>query len=123
MNYSQNVNTYIRYFLFYLSFIKSYHWNTSVYENHIASDTLHTNLQKLVDRFIEVFIGETGRRNIMFKNNSYESEVNDEIMLDTTVGFKDWLRVLKLPNVLGNIRDEMIAEINIFLYLSKMAKS
>lgn len=42
--------------------IKTYHWQTTTYARHIASDSLHGKLSALVDQFVEVYLGERGKR-------------------------------------------------------------
>ena len=34
-----------------------YHWNTSSYSRHKASDDFNSKLLEIIDKFIEVFIG------------------------------------------------------------------
>lgn len=48
-------------FLELLNTIKIYHWSTLSYPTHKATDELHEKLSKLVDSFIEIYIGHCAR--------------------------------------------------------------
>lgn len=111
--------------------IKLFHWQTKSYAGHIASDTLYTTLQPLIDRFMEVLQGKVGRR--INAKGSLQIQVDQ---LRTNTEFEAYLRViiLKLSNeslqdMLGypsslenqsdllNIRDEIVANLNQTCYL------
>jgi hypothetical protein len=55
-------HTFITQLLCHLDQIKLYHWTTTRYARHIASDDLHGKLSKLVDLFVETYLGEQGTR-------------------------------------------------------------
>jgi len=103
-------------FLRILDIIKLYHWNTKVYSKHIATDELHKTLFKLVDSYVEKSFGENGRVNVQ-NNVSYQT-LSDKEFEREIIGFKEYLIKLKNPSTdLSNIRDEMLGEVNQFLYL------
>jgi DNA-binding ferritin-like protein len=49
-------------FLQMLNTVKLYHWKTSSYSQHKATDDLYDNLNKNIDSFVEVMLGKTGGR-------------------------------------------------------------
>lgn len=113
-------------FLEMLTTIKLYHWNTHSYSRHKATDELHEKLSSLVDQFVEVMQGK------MFSPNRIRS-INEEIhaitpnskekMVDKVLYYIEQLKNLdnifspKKDSDLLNIRDEMMAHLNQFLYL------
>ena len=46
-------------FLYILNTIKLFHWKTTSYALHKATDDLHGKLSGLVDSFVEVMLGKT----------------------------------------------------------------
>ena len=114
-------------FLFQLqNNIKLYHWQTTSYSRHIASDNLHTRLLLLTDQFIESYSGKYGkisRGNFQLDISSY-NDTNIEIILEKAS--KQLQNINQLCNItskdtdLLNIRDEMLQEINKTLYLFQL---
>ena len=110
-------------FLYILNTIKLFHWKTTSYALHKATDDLHGKLSGLVDSFVEVMLGKTdgGRLsrtvNLTLKHCKNIGEFNIEIRK-----FRDILINMKFPQSensdLYTIRDEMLKEVNQFLYLS-----
>ena len=49
-------------FLQMLNTVKLYHWKTSSYAQHKATDELYTNLNLNIDTFVEIMLGKTGGR-------------------------------------------------------------
>lgn len=111
-------------FLAFLSQIKIFHWQTKSYAQHIALGNVYEALDKLFDRFVEVYYGKYGRpnkeMNYGFSLDSYSpqslvnviQEYKDKIMADLSEDLangenKDLL----------NIKDEIEGEINQLLYL------
>ena len=108
--------------------IKLYHWNTKSHSTHKATDALHAKLSELVDHYVEVFIGKIDAKlkmsdytTLTLKNLSTNKEMEKFIieLIDflTTVHTK--LDMNKDTDLL-NIRDEIVGELNQFLYLLRM---
>jgi hypothetical protein len=104
--------------------LKLYHWQTTIYARHIASDTLHQKLSSLIDRFVEVYIGRYNRRP-KFSNpfNVQVKQFDDSDVVDILREYIHHLKY-KVPEQLKetdtdllNIRDEMLGEIHQTLYL------
>ena len=74
-------------FFFYLQCnVKLYHWNTTKYSRHIASDKLFSNILEHSDKFMEVYIGKYGRSKII--------KADDKIILENCDD-KDIIRVIR----------------------------
>lgn len=102
-------------FLKILHVIKLYHWNTKVYAQHKSTDDLHSKLSELIDSYMEKYMGIHGRvavnTSITLRHHSQEDFIRE------INSFRSMLSHLKGTTDLDNIRDEMLGEIDQFLYL------
>ena len=106
--------------------IKLYHWKTSSFAKHEATDKLYASLNTDIDRFVEQMLGKRGNRldfsNI--KSIPINEITNDKQIVKEKQEFKNFLVNIhyKLPNMsnsdLLNIRDDILGSINQFLYLA-----
>ncbi len=115
-------------FLEMINTIKIYHWKTSSYSTHKATDQLFADLNTKTDQFVEVMLGKSDINRdsvlrfpsvkvVMFSSNAECRKLVE--------GYKKFL--LDLPkhknfNTMTNvdllaIRDELLALFNQFLYL------
>ena len=114
-------------FLQMLNTIKLYHWKTSSYAEHKATDELYTNLNLNIDTFVEVMLGKTGGRvNLTGKKtlplldytnvNDFTKEVNKykQFLIDMN---KDAGLNISNNSDLLNVRDEILSNLNQFTYL------
>jgi hypothetical protein len=110
-------------FLQMLNTVKLYHWKTSSYAQHKATDDLYANLNTNVDTFVETMLGKTGDRvnltgvkNIPLLDYSNLSSFKQEIEK-----YKQFLINMRLNATnnsdLLNIRDEILGNLNQFTYL------
>jgi len=114
-------------FLEMLLMVKLFHWKTTSYATHKATDKLYTKLNANIDGFIEILLGKTGSRiDLMSKNNirlvdlsSQESLKREiEAFKNYLVGLNDNKAMKKMSNTdLFNIRDTILGDMNQFLYL------
>jgi len=114
-------------FLEMLNLIKLYHWKTHSYATHKATDSLNTKLSANVDSFVEVLLGKRGDRvNLLHKKyislkdfDSVEGFKREmEKYKGYLVGLDNCSALKSMSNSdLYNIRDEMLSNINQFLYL------
>lgn len=107
--------------------VKLFHWNTYSHSAHKATDELYGELNSHMDEFIEVLLGKSGTR-IDFGNQK-TIQLNNLKNLDQLVSkvnnFKSYLVGLSNHKGLStmtnsdllNIRDEILADMNKFLYL------
>ena len=114
-------------FLEMLIMVKLYHWKTSSYATHKATDELYTTLNANIDKFIEVLLGKGGNRiNLMSKKTISLIDLNSPERLRAEINsFKNYLvsitnspamRLMSNTDLL-NIRDEILGNLNQFLYL------
>jgi DNA-binding ferritin-like protein len=114
-------------FLEMLLMVKLFHWKTTSYATHKATDELYTKLNANIDGFIEILLGKTGSRiDLMSKNNIRLVDLSSQESLKREIeGFKSYLVGLndnkamkKMSNTdLFNIRDTILGDMNQFLYL------
>lgn len=119
----------VRVFLEILNMVKLYHWKTHSYSLHKATDELYGNLNENIDRFIEVLMGKDPKRIKMiekkidlidpasvrdFKSRIYEYR---DFLTDMNLYFNE-----KVDTDLLSIRDELLININQFLYLMTLGK-
>lgn len=110
-----------------LLMIKLYHWKTYSYPTHKATDELYSSLNSNFDKFIEVLLGKTGVRTDLTsqKNIRLIDLTSLETLKREVEGFKGYLVSLNsnpalksMSNTdLFNIRDEILGDMNQFLYL------
>jgi DNA-binding ferritin-like protein len=114
-------------FITLLNTVKLYHWKTHSYAVHKATDELYEKLNEHIDSFVEVLLGKTGDRvnligtkSISFKDFSSLEQLKREIM-----DYKSYLVSLDNNSALKtmsnsdlyNIRDEILGDLNQFMYL------
>ena len=122
-------------FLELLNTIKIYHWSTLSYATHKATDELHDKLSKLVDSFIEIYIGHCSRGKgdgvpvFRFKSEKSASiefceckslEAFCKVLDDNIVHLEGLTERLNGYTDLVNIRDEMVGALAQALYLLRL---
>jgi hypothetical protein len=110
-----------------LMMVKLFHWKTHSYATHKATDELFGKLNEHIDSFIEVLLGKTGSRIDLMKQRTIRlMDLNSPENLKREVGiFKGCLIGLTrhpalqiMSNTdLYSIRDEILGDLNQFLYL------
>jgi DNA-binding ferritin-like protein len=123
-----NSSRYMYHLLNISNQIRVYHWKTHIFSRHKASDELYSNLNELIDRFIEALQG----RLIIETNDKYFRipiplekikliDYNDNNIAELLVSYKIFLeeemKSISEYSDLANIRDEMLALINNNIYL------
>ena len=114
-------------FLEILLMVKLFHWKTTSYATHKATDELYLKLNANIDSFIEILLGKTGSRiDLMSKNNIRLVDLSSQESLKKEVeAFKSYLVGLNNHKALQtmtntdlfNIRDTILGDMNQFLYL------
>ena len=112
-------------FLEMLLMVKLFHWKTHSFATHKATDELYDSLNEHTDKFIEVLLGKTGNRIDLMNHKTISLIDLDSISkLKTKVeSFKSYLvsltdnRSIMTNTDLLNIRDEILGDMNKFLYL------
>ena len=104
--------------------LKLYHWQTSSYARHKATDDVLKALDEHTDMFVEIYMGKYGRPRmtaatgtVTVKNMSEKTAV--KFVRECIAHLQGPLtRALKGTDTdLTNIRDEMVGNLNQLLYL------
>ena len=118
-------------FLQMLNTVKLYHWKTTSFATHKATDELYGTLGEKIDEFVEVMLGKGemgGRAKLlntpvlkltMFSSNDAfkkQVEIYKKFLIDMSVGNGGGMNVPANTDLLA-IRDEILAALNQFLYL------
>jgi hypothetical protein len=110
-----------------LLMVKLFHWKTSSYAAHKATDDLYTKLNANMDSFIEVLLGKTGLRIDLMGTKSirlidlsspesFKKEI--EAFKGYLVSLNDNSTMKRMSNTdLYNIRDTILGDLNQLLYL------
>ena len=114
-------------FLEMLMMVKLFHWKTHSYATHKATDQLYDSLNDNMDKFIEVLLGKTGSRIDLMNNKTISLiDLNSQESLKSKImSIKSYLVGLNNNKALStmsnsdlfNIRDEILGDLNKFLYL------
>jgi len=108
-----------------LIIVKIYHWKTKSYAEHKATDELYSSLNEHIDKFVEVLLGKNGIRldmkgkNIDIEDPSTKKEIK-KIIYEYRILLENKLEKyipLEGNTDLYNIRDEILGDLNQFLYL------
>ena len=110
-----------------LLMVKLFHWKTTSYAVHKATDDLYTKLNANMDSFIEVLLGKTGLRIDLMGTKSirlidlsspesFKKEI--ESFKGYLVSLNDNSTMKRMSNTdLYNIRDTILGDLNQLLYL------
>ena len=114
-------------FLEMLMMVKLFHWKTTSYSTHKATDELYEKLNGNIDEFIEILLGKTNSRINLTKNKkirlidlSSPNELKREVekFKKYLVDLNDNSVMKKMLNTdLFNVRDTILGHLNQFLYL------
>jgi hypothetical protein len=114
-------------FLEMLLMIKLYHWKTHIHAEHVATDDLYKSLNDNMDKFVEVLLGKADNRMNFGNQKSIQLiDLHSKNELIRKINyFKDCLIKLNSNKFLAgmtntdlfNIRDEILGDLNKFLYL------
>jgi DNA-binding ferritin-like protein len=133
-NHSKNTNNrnkshIVKVFLEVLNMVKLYHWKTHSYAQHKATDELYERLNENIDKFVEILLGKDESRIKMlekridlvdaknvkdFKSRIYEYRT---FLTDMNMYFD-----AKRDTDLLSVRDDLLSDINQFLYLMTFNK-
>ena len=114
----------VRVFLEMLNTVKLYHWKTRSFAQHKATDELYEKLNGHVDTFVEVLLGKDESRIKMVEKRCELLDYSDSSDFKTRIyEYREFLTDMnqyfdaKRDTDLLNIRDEILGDINQFLYL------
>jgi len=114
-------------FMEILMMVKLYHWKTYSYATHKATDELYSELNENVDKFMEVLLGKSGQRTDLMDTKSvalmdFSAVEQFKKEIDSFKGYLVSLNDNKAMKLMTNtdllnIRDEILGNLNQFLYL------
>ena len=114
-------------FLQMLNTVKLYHWKTSSYAQHKATDELYANLNTNIDTFVEIMLGKMGSRVNLTGQKSiplmdYTNLTDFERTVEMYKKFMINMTNDKSLNIssnsdLMNVKDEILGDLNKFTYL------
>jgi DNA-binding ferritin-like protein len=110
-----NPSSIIFIFLEFVNTVKLYHWNTHSYAEHKATDELYASLNKNIDKFVEVMLGN--KRLPSIKKKIILENTNHKVFVKKVNEFKTFLLKLNMAPDLMNIRDDILTDIDQFIYL------
>ena len=118
MSYQDLINNNVYFFFTVQLTVKLYHWNTTSFSRHKATDGLLDSLASGIDKYIEVFIGKYKVKPLI-ENIKIKSEyLSDSGIIRLLELFQNYLEKLTIGDVsLLNIRDEILGHVNQTLYL------
>ena len=115
-------------FLQMLNTVKLYHWKTSSYAQHKATDSLYSDLNDSIDSFVEIMLGKnggsrvdlTGTKSIPLMDYTDISDFKKEV--EKYKAFlsgmsNDAALSVSVNSDLMNSRDEILGHLNQFTYL------
>jgi hypothetical protein len=92
-----------------------YHWNTRSYAEHNSTDALYKVLGKNIDEFVEIMLAD--KRLPTMKTKIYIVNTNRPVFMSKLNKFKSFLLKLNMSPDLMNIRDEILTNVDQFIYL------
>jgi hypothetical protein len=114
----EDLNKYLTIFLILQLTNKLYHWNTTSFARHKATDQFNDVISNFIDKFVEFYIGR-----YKIKPNINSIKIDKKYLTDT--GFVSFFELIK--NILDDfninakdiltIKDELLGEVNKMLYL------
>jgi len=119
----------VRKFLEMINVVKLYHWKTQSYSVHKATDELYAKLDANIDRFIEVYQGKNSSRIQKWDSEMSIIQYNrKKDFKSRMLEYREFLNDLdnqfdaKVDSDLLSIRDDILADVNQFLYLFSFNK-
>lgn len=123
MSHNENINEIVKFFFTLQLNLKIYHWNTTSFSRHKASDEFGGKLSSLIDRFVEVYIGRYNIKPIISNIKIDSAFLTDEgagnLLIKSRKYLEELSNIIKDTDLL-TIRDELLSEVNQTLYLYQL---
>ena len=114
----------VNFFLSMRAQVKLFHWQTTSYARHKATDELIKSLDDTTDKYVEIYMGTYGRPKMTARNatihvqNRSEKSIVKYIKACIAYIEKELTAKLRPTDTdLVNLRDEMLGELNQLMYL------
>lgn len=115
----------VKYMMEFRDQIKLYHWRTTSYSRHKATDEFIEAFDTKIDEFVEVLMGGRNQKNNDTFNMQFVT-LNEATAEPHVIKFRDWVKDT-LPTHLHehetdllNLKDEILALVNRMLYLFRL---
>ncbi len=108
--------------------VRLFHWKTDSYATHKATDGLLETLNEIIDKYVETLLGKThikihmdNYNNLHIPNLENNAKLEEYIksIIEFLLEIHKKLDIEKDTDLL-NIRDEIIGDLNKFLYLLRL---
>lgn len=116
-------------FLEMLNIVKLYHWKTRSYAQHKATDELYSRLNEHIDTFVEVLLGKDQSRIQLVEREIKLMDYSDtKDFQNRVLVYRGFLTDMNIyfdssrDTDLLNVRDEILGDVNQFLYLMSFDK-
>lgn len=115
----------IHFFLQLRDQIKLYHWQTRVYARHTATDKVLGDIDRIIDSYVEIYIGKYGRKRLIGADAkitvSNLTEAGATRFITGAIRYCQGGLIKGLNKVhdtdLLSLRDDLIGTLNQLLYL------
>ena len=105
--------------------LKLYHWQTKSYARHIAVDKVLADLDQLIDRYVEVYIGKYGRPRVTGDNAILRmqnlTDAGAQKLAIKAIAYMQKQLVAHIDTSqdtdLVNLKDEMVTQMHQLMYL------
>jgi len=125
----QDTSRIVKIFIEMLNMVKLYHWRTYSYAQHKATDELYSKMNEHIDSFVEIMLGkEESRIKIVEKKIELIDSSNVLEFKKRMYEYRDFLIEMDLyfdkkkDTDLLSVRDELLGDVNQFLYLLSFTK-
>ena len=119
----------VRMFLEMINVVKIYHWKTHSFAQHKATDKLYDKLNGHIDTFVEVLLGKDQSRIQMVERSIQLMDPSEKTNFQNKVleyrGFLTDMDIYFDPardSDILSVRDDILVDINQFLYLMTFDK-
>ncbi len=108
--------------------VRLFHWKTDSYATHKATDSLLETLNEIIDKYVETLLGKThikihmdNYNNLHIPNLENNAKLEEYIksIIEFLLEIHKKLDIEKDTDLL-NMRDEIIGDLNKFLYLLRL---
>lgn len=124
------LGAFVTQLLEFLILVKLYHWRTSSFAQHKATDELYSSLNENIDKLVETLLGKTSGMRITVPpvfhltahNHSHKSHFIAEVekFRAYLVGLENHAITRDRTDLLS-IRDDILADVNKLLYLLSLS--
>ena len=116
-------------FIEMLNMVKLYHWKTHSYAQHKATDELYSKMNEHIDSFVEIMLGKEESRIKMIEKKIELIDTSNVLEFKKRIyEYRDFLIEMdmysdkKKDTDLLSVRDELLGDVNQFLYLLSFTK-